>query len=190
MKENTNEKSDNLAAIGIGAMIVFIALILVAAVAAAVIIQTAEKLQQNAQTTGSETTDMLSSKIIVMSVIVSESGTDPSLYITFELAPGSADIAPINVDWSIICPEGAAFGNFNEASAVGTDASVANGNGLLVAHTTYTMEIVTGTGAGNLRECGPAADADHTLLIQSKAGGFTFETLNYGSDISTGSVVV
>jgi len=38
MKENTNENSDNIAAIGIGAMIVFIALILVAAVAAAVII--------------------------------------------------------------------------------------------------------------------------------------------------------
>ena len=70
MKENTDEKHDNLAAIGIGAMIVFIALILVASVAAAVIISTAEKLQQNAQNTGAETTNMLSSKVVVLSVMV------------------------------------------------------------------------------------------------------------------------
>ena len=66
--QEKNMKNDNLAAIGIGAMIVFIALILVAAVAAAVIIQTAEKLQQNAQSTGDDTTDEMSGKVQVLNV--------------------------------------------------------------------------------------------------------------------------
>jgi len=54
-KGKNDNSSDTVAAIGIGAMIVFIALILVAAVASAVIIQTGEKLQQNAQQSGSDT---------------------------------------------------------------------------------------------------------------------------------------
>ena len=64
--ENTSQEEDTWGAIGIGAMIVFISLILVAAVASAVIIQTAEKLQQNAQNTGDQTSDELSGKLSVM----------------------------------------------------------------------------------------------------------------------------
>ena len=85
-KEIKNEESDNLAAMGIGAMIVFIALILVAAVASAVIIQTAEKLQQNAQATGEGTKDAMASKISIISTIVSDSGAD-QVTITFEPCP-------------------------------------------------------------------------------------------------------
>ena len=72
MMKNNNMKieNDELGSIGIGAMIVFIALILVAAVASAVIIQTGEKLQQNAQQTGSDTQQEISGKISVSSVFV------------------------------------------------------------------------------------------------------------------------
>ena len=47
----TVERNQEEGSIGIGAMIVFIALILVAAVASTIIIKTAEELQQNAETT-------------------------------------------------------------------------------------------------------------------------------------------
>ena len=80
-------ENDNLAAIGIGAMIVFIALILVAAVAAAVIIQTAEKLQQNAQSTGDDTTDEMSGKVQILNVFVDD--PDERFVLYFRLAAGS-----------------------------------------------------------------------------------------------------
>ena len=55
--------------IGIGAMIVFIALILVAAVASTIIIKTAEELQQNAENTSSDTRQQISGKVSILSLI-------------------------------------------------------------------------------------------------------------------------
>lgn len=182
MKENTNEKRDDLAAIGIGAMIVFIALILVASVAAAVIISTAEKLQQNAQNTGAETTNMLSSKVVVISVMVIQ---NDDLYITFELAPGSAEIAPADIDFAIVCSNGAVYGTFALTSLVGTDAGLPLGT-LLAPHTTYDLTLPSAT----IADCEPTANEEHSLVIQSVYGGYTFESLNYGSDVSAGAVVV
>ena len=112
--EKTNEQSDNVAAIGIGAMIVFIALILVAAVAAAVIIQTAEKLQQNAQTTGQDTTDSMAARLFLINVIV---GGGSQLDVTFELAPGSDDVPTADILWTIICENGDDEGSFPVANA-------------------------------------------------------------------------
>jgi len=187
MKENTNEKSDNIAAIGIGAMIVFIALILVAAVAAAVIIQTAEKLQQNAQTTGEETTSLLSSKVMVKNVIVPSAG---ALYITFELAPGSDTITAALVAWVIVCgttTNGIDSGTFGAATLVGT-TTLPGGN--LNPGITYDLTIPAGTTAGTLTSCAPAANQDHILSIQSGTGGFSFEELNYGSVVTAGAKVI
>ncbi len=91
--------------IGIGAMIVFIALILVAAVASTIIIKTAEELQQNAESTSDDTRKEISGKISILQVMVNGSDGDDidSLMITAKVASGSMDVQVQDIDWMITC---------------------------------------------------------------------------------------
>ena len=134
MKNQKETKQDELAAIGIGAMIVFIALILVAAVAAAVIIQTAEKLQQNAQASGDDTQAQMSTKVTLINIVIESRslGADNAiggtaanadtaeLFVTFELAPGSEPTMSNNVGYTVICE------NLGDDGTVDTGGEAAN----------------------------------------------------------------
>ena len=178
-KEIKNENSDTVAAMGIGAMIVFIALILVAAVASAVIIQTAEKLQQNAQTTGDQTQDQMASKVMPLSIVIDNAG---DLRMTWELAPGSESIAFNQIAWSITCtandPDA---GNLGGSTAVSTNA----GGGPALSGQVYQVTLAV---AGN--NCPPTGNQNHVLTIAAGNSGFTFEVLSYGAATTSGTVVV
>ena len=101
----TVERNREEGSIGIGAMIVFIALILVAAVASTIIIKTAEELQQNAESTSDDTRKEISGKVNIIQIIVNgSSGNDiDSLIVPAKIASGSPDVQVQDIEWAIIC---------------------------------------------------------------------------------------
>lgn len=203
-------ENDSLAAIGIGAMIVFIALILVAAVAAAVIIQTAEKLQQNAQSTGDDTTDEMSGKVQILNVFVDDPTSDYVIY--FRLAAGSDDTAANDILWQIFCedPDGGGAGppavpttdriagDFSDGSAptagfgeiIPLDSDPATEVDIAEAGVAYRYSLNAVNGAN---DCSPdhlfAENIKASLYIHVVGGGSTYDVLKV-NDNSRGAVVV
>jgi flagellin FlaB len=88
-------RDDRLATIGIGTLIVFIALVLVAAIAAAILLNTVGSLQQQSQVTGAEAREDVSGGIMVRDVTAYDAANDDDIdeiYITVSLATGSEPI--------------------------------------------------------------------------------------------------
>lgn len=98
MRKLFGKKNNELGAIGIGAMIVFIAMVLVAGVAASVLISTSNSIQSQAQKTGAQTTREVSSGLTVFQVLgeVWVNGTTYNdithLAVTVSAKPGSDKI--------------------------------------------------------------------------------------------------
>lgn len=108
--------------IGIGTLIVFIAMVLVAAIAAGVLINTAGLLQAQAQATGEETTAEVSNVIQLKNAIGEEttnSGKIDVLNVSVRLNPGSDAINLSRASYTLEVDGNATVVNGNEAADSG-----------------------------------------------------------------------
>ena len=88
-------ESEERGQVGIGTLIVFIALVLVAAIAAGVLINTAGFLQTQAQATGEESTEQVSTNLVYLSTTGVVHGDEDGIEqfeTTVQLGPGSSAI--------------------------------------------------------------------------------------------------
>ena len=204
----TAERNQEAGSIGIGAMIVFIALILVAAVASTIIIKTAEELQQNAEQTSSDTRKEISGKINIVGVMVNQSQLDTdsnvdSLVFTAKVAAGAVNLQVQNIDWFLTCGDDSAYGriggNLGTTDAAGNaivapasvnadqlDGTDYSATSELSAGTVFKFDIDLDDGA-----CDTLAEVGDTLLLKIIVvnGGTTVTELKIDS-LSAGASVI
>ena len=104
------ERTDERGQVGIGTLIVFIAMVLVAAIAAGVLINTAGLLQSKSQQTGQQATGQVTNHVQVdnkVGILQSSSSQQlKDVNLTVQLAPGASPIKLNNTTISYISPNG------------------------------------------------------------------------------------
>ena len=191
-RENRYLNENESGAIGIGAMIIFIALILVAAVASTIIIKTAEELQQRAEATGDDTRDEISGKITLVAAYVSAEDTAVAtqadeITLMVQLSAGSDTTLLSSMSWFIVCDGGTAAevneGDFTVATEMDAATLMTATSATVDAGQTFLVPIDTSA------LCTPGVGDEQELRVIINGGGETYAQLHYNS-VENGDTIV
>jgi flagellin-like protein len=150
------EDTDNRGQVGIGTLIVFIAMVLVAAIAAGVLVNTAGFLQESAEQTGQEAQGEVSDRLNVVSAFASDTDSDgdyDTLNMTIRKASGSDDITIAETTFTYLGPSATASGDLDASNSY-VEKSAISGNSDYLRNESDRVEVallidsgaVTGTG--------------------------------------------
>jgi len=174
--------------VGIGTLIIFIALVLVAAVAAGVLVNTAGLLQSQAQDTGSDAQSEVSNQIDVVSATGTvNSGTVDTVELVVKKSPGSEpiDLSQATIQYtsdssSVTLNQGDTLNGtaFTTSDVTGTAASsgtILDENSDRVQISVSATDIESGLGAGE----------EVTIEVTDQSGATTVYGVNV-PDVLTG----
>ena len=190
-------KTENRGQVGIGTLIVFIAMVLVAAIAAGVLINTAGLLQSQAQQTGEETTAEVSDVIKIGEVIGEDAlngGNISQLNASLQLAAGSDPINLNKTSYTISSPAGTATvvnGNSTENGAI----TYYNQQGLDTSDDNVLTEqediIIAKIDLDSQTGIDPVTESETvTLIVQAPSGGQTYKELKAPRNIEDGNAYI
>ena len=169
--------------VGIGTLIVFIAMVLVAAIAAGVLINTAGLLQTQAEATGEETQQQVSDRIQVQSAtgnVEDIEGEDviTEATVTVTKSPGADDIDLEEVTYEFVTDSGVINGVVGEeGSSIDFITQETEDEVITDRSDRYTLQFDAGTADEGLGEDELEAGDAVQLTLTTAAGASTVEEL-------------
>jgi len=202
---DTLRNDDDRGQVGIGTLIVFIAMVLVAAIAAGVLINTAGFLQSGAQETGQQSSDQVTNRLQVVSAVGEDinDGAIGSVRITVKQAPGANNIDLSTTTLQFVHSSGSTdltFGTYEAADTTGNatnfnvtdvqdeDGSLGN-DGVVLNDPADRAQLLLNTSAIVDTSDGFAEGDTATIQINTQSGGTTELRLVVPETLSGSSAV-